>query len=173
MSLRIRKNLPREWKNPREGLHQAELISVEDLGERTSPYGTKEAVRLRHQLLDEQNDASQPLTVSTICTSSLHEKSSLYQHVRALLGHVPDEVTLSDLVGRRCQVILANREDAKGRVWSNITTVLPPPKDEPAPQPKNFSTFASLTEDSPRPAPSERVRLMRERFAAQREVQCR
>ena len=86
MSLRIRKNPPREWKNPREGVHQAELAQVEDLGERDSGFGPKESFRLRYALLDEKNDKGQPLTVSAILTASLHEKSNLYQQVRALLA---------------------------------------------------------------------------------------
>ena len=174
MSLRIRKNPPRKWRNPKEGVHQAELISVEDLGERTSIYGTKETVRLRHKVLDEQNEVGEPLTVSTICTSSLHEKSSLYQHVRALLGHVPDEVTLSDLVGKRCQVILGNRTDAQGRTWSNITTVLPPPENEPEPEPQPKSVFARIPDsnDDCRAEVSEVAARMRERFRAVQEAKC-
>ena len=74
-------------------------------------------------------------------------------------------------MGKRCQLILGNRQDALGRTWSNITTILPPPKDEPEPERKrlDFGDAPNLYEEI-RTEVSEVARRMRERFAAQREA---
>jgi len=101
-----------------EGLNQAVISEVKDLGKQPGPYGEKETVVIRFT-----NAAGEE--ASKFVSPSLHEKANLTKVVKAVLGTVPDKLDLTTLVGVPCQVLITHQKHkTKGHTIARIESVL-------------------------------------------------
>ena len=97
---------------------------VADINEVEGPHGSM--VRIDFMLTTQ--DESDERQVPGLASNKLHETSKLGRWVAAILGHMPDvgeEVTVADLVHKKCRVIVKHKENANGQVFGNVVQVLP------------------------------------------------
>jgi len=130
--------------NVSPGVHRAGLLAVHDLGIQDYGHGPKPMVELEF-ITDQTDSAGEPINIRALCTASLSRKSKLYQFALALLdgAPVPNILTLDDLCGAECQLIVSHRTGKDGRVWAHIDSILPPPKASTQPAGPSRGFFAS------------------------------
>ncbi len=130
MGIVAKKKVKKQYPQSADGIHAAVLVDVEDLGERSTQWGTKHKVRLCF-MTEELDPEGQPIFVSDFPVLSLDERARLHAIVTALTGVAPeDDVDLDTLIGRRCQLNIKQSTGADGLVYANVRQVLPPnPRD--------------------------------------------
>lgn len=112
---------------PTPGLHEGGLVGVEDLGTHDYGNGARPMLRLTF-VINERDERGQALEVSTLATPSLHPKSKLFSFASVLLGGpVPAELSMDDLIGLPCQLVISHRQDKQGRTWPSVDQLLPAP----------------------------------------------
>jgi len=116
----------RIYKNARLGLHPGRYADNE-----MKQVAGKTLLKHSFFLDDETNEEGEPLRVSKLASLSFARGSTNVSIVHALLGHVPPEIDLDLLVGRRCMLEISHKTDSSGRTWDAIDAVLAPPKDPP------------------------------------------
>lgn len=132
MSLVVTESPKVEYIPPSEGLHQAVMVDVVDLGVLETPWGDKHKCTLVFET-DELDPEGVPLRVSKRYTLSLSEKSNLRQDLERWRGKAfePKELKkgfdLESLLGLNATVYVAHRLTDE-RLFANIQTILPPAK---------------------------------------------
>ena len=116
-----------------EGLHQAVCCDVVDLGLIETSFGEKHTVKIAWQLEGINEATGKPYLVSARYTLSLHEKSKLRQHLETWRGRkfTPAELQgfdLEKLIDVNCQLQIIHRPADDGRVWANVSAVIPQAK---------------------------------------------
>lgn len=82
-----------------EGIHQAVLVDVQDLGMVATPFGPKAKV-LFFWAVEQCDDKGQPILVPQRFTKSLHPSSRLYVAIQTVTGKQPGRrLDLDDLIG--------------------------------------------------------------------------
>ena len=128
----------KDFEIPGDGLYQAVLADVVDLGDQPTMYGVKPRVRLVF-VLAETDSEGRPFRLMQHMTKSLHEKAALYKAVRRLLGkEPPDSLDLETLIGKQCQLDVVQNEGSEGKMYANIANVLSPVKGQAVGIPQDF-----------------------------------
>jgi hypothetical protein len=116
-------------------------VDVEDLGQRPNPFRPEvqqQKIRISWQLAKRTPDG-RPYLVSRIYSLSLHEKSTLLQHIEAWLGKplTPSELkgfNVETLIGKPGTLSLSHRPKPDGRIFADVDSISPLPKNVSAPQ---------------------------------------
>lgn len=107
-----------------EGLHNAKIVRVEDLGLVEGNFGTKDKVRIVFEMVDQKDKEGKFVEVWMSATKSLHEKSTLGKFLNSLKISAKGEFDLNNIVGKKLQVVISHNEK-EGRTYANIATVIP------------------------------------------------
>jgi hypothetical protein len=128
---------------PDEGLHEAELLAVRDLGLVKGYDGVlKPKVKLIWRL-GSTGATGRPLQVHQTLNSSLHPQSALSKVIADILGKAPDpgaDFELNALIGAKVELLIKhNRSEATGRVFANVAQILRhassvPARSQPPPE---------------------------------------
>ena len=127
----LAKDTRREFTPAPEGLHQGVCIDVVDLGLVKTQWGEKHQVEIRWQLVDLTDDTTGlPVLVLKRYTLSLNEKAKLRHHLEAWRGRKftaeeLDGFDLEKLLGVNCQIQVVHDLADDGRVWANVSAVVP------------------------------------------------
>jgi len=110
-----------------EGLWNATIVDVVDLGDIKTDFGTKHFIRLVMEI-DHLMEDGKPFICSKRFTLSLHEKAGLRKTLVAIRGKqfTPDELKAFDLercLGAPCQVVIEHLEK-EGEIYGNVTSFL-------------------------------------------------
>ena len=108
-----------------EGLHNAVIDRVEDLGVVETTFGSKDRVRIVFKMLDQKDKDGNLVETWMPVTKSLHAKSSLGKFLASLKIFAQGSFDLNDIVGMKLQVVIVQKENSDGRVFANIATVIP------------------------------------------------
>ncbi|MCC6694858.1 MAG: hypothetical protein IT365_04415 [Candidatus Hydrogenedentes bacterium] len=105
-----------------EGVYDAEVSGVRDQDGQHGPM-----VRVEFTLsTDNEFDGQR---VSGLASVKLSEGTKLGRWVSAILGHMPavgEEITVEDLLSKRCRIVVVHKTDAKGLIHANVVDVSPP-----------------------------------------------
>jgi len=117
-------NDKKEFQILDEGVHNAVLAAVQDLGLVPSAFYGEEKPRVRFVWVsDEPNTEGDPIIVLQSMTNSMHEKSTLRKTVKGILGKDPGDKPLDDsqILGAQCQIVVTH-SDSNGRTYANVVT---------------------------------------------------
>jgi hypothetical protein len=119
-----------------EGLHHAVCVDVIDLGVLQTNWGDKHKVRIVWQIEEQHPETQQRFTVRKQYNLSLHEKATLRKDLESWRSRkFTDEelrgFDLEKLLGVNCQVQVVQDINEEGSIYSNVQTVVPPPKNVP------------------------------------------
>lgn len=128
MSL-IVKHDPNQYSLCPEGLHKAQITSIEPLNDVETPFGIKDQISIivQTEITDEQG---KPYTLATRFNRSLHEKASLRQMLERLNGRkfTPEQlhegIDLQSYEGRLCNILVVHNP-TKERTYANIDVFMP------------------------------------------------
>lgn len=120
---------PSEYSLCPEGLHKAQITTIEPLNQVETPFGIKDQISIvvQTEITDEQG---KPYSLATRFNRSLHEKAKLRQCLERLNGRkfTPEQlhegIDLEAFVGRRCN-ILVEHNPTEDRVYANVNVFLP------------------------------------------------
>ena len=120
-----------------EGLHNAKITRIEDLGLVETNFGTKDKVRIVFTMQDQKDKEGALVETWGQYTKSLHSKSSLGKFLQALKINAQGSFDLNDIVGLSLQVVIVHKE-SEGKTYANIATVIPTrakgtPVNQPSP----------------------------------------
>jgi len=121
-----------------EGVYpESNLIDFNVKPDVRTQYGVKDMIELIFGVRHEGKIFTVKKRVTRTISSGTNytPPSSLYCVAMALLDGAPfpAKLVLSELVGKPCQVLIKNRTDSKGRVWSNVAEVLRPQRKPTGP----------------------------------------
>jgi hypothetical protein len=116
------------------GWHSAVCADVVDVGTKQTRFGPKEKVKVVH-LIDERDEAGQPIRVNSFYNVSIHETSNFFKVVRAHTGSDPKvdahgDFDTTGLIGLGCQIKTEQRISNKG-TFANIVDMRPLAPSEP------------------------------------------
>lgn len=122
----------KDFKPCPQGVHQAVLFAIYDLGTQTSHFQGK--VKQAHKILfiwelpHELREDGKPYTISRRYSKSMDSRSSLRKDVEAWLGKTftDEEIDLFDptsLIGKNCQLQVLH-ERIEDRTYSNIVSIM-------------------------------------------------
>jgi hypothetical protein len=114
----------KSYELPDEGVHNAELIDVQDLGIVSgSRYGDKRRIRFRYRV-DQVDLQGERITVIESFNAALGKGSRLGARVVGLTGRHPGNgYDLTQLIGWRGQIVIEHN-DVGDRTYANVTTAL-------------------------------------------------
>ena len=115
----------KHFEVPSEGVHNAVLAAVQDLGMIESSFSGEEHHKLRLVWILEDCDAlGEHLLVLQRVTNSSHEKSILRKTITGILGRDPGEGAVDDtlILGAQCQLRISHNE-SQGRTYANVDEV--------------------------------------------------
>lgn len=118
---------PNNFEIATEGVHDAELIEIKELGMVETPNGEREKVRFVYGL-DDIDSRGKNLLVFQSFNLTLHPSSFLSKAIYDLTGEEPgEEYELDDLLGIRCQLVLKHhRSETSGKTYANVAAILRP-----------------------------------------------
>jgi hypothetical protein len=113
------------------GTHPAICYCVAELGTQETAYGKKPMLHIGWELPDERLADGRPAVVSRRYAVSAAPQSALRNDIESWQGRRFSDIDLdtfdlADLVGNTCQVSIQHSDAAGGRIYANVTAVLPP-----------------------------------------------
>ena len=128
MSLIVSYN-PDQYSLCPEGLHKAQITTIEPLNDVETPFGVKNqiSVIVTTEITDEEG---KPYTLATRFNRSLHEKASLRQMLERLNGRkfTPEQlhegIDLEAFLGRHCNILVVHNPTEE-RTYANIDVFMP------------------------------------------------
>lgn len=123
-----------KWPLAPEGVHQAVLIEVKDMGMVETNFGPKHRARFVWEL----DHAGLKCRVFQVFNVSFDPKSHMRKNVSAVLGRDPGEkFDLDTLVGSVAPLVIGHDEGNDGVTYANVRAILPvraipPPSVAPA-----------------------------------------
>ena len=108
-----------------DGVHNAVIDRVEDLGIVETNFGSKDMVRVVLKVLDQKDKDGNAIEVWFRAAKSLNAKSTLGKFLASLKIFTQGQFDLNDIVGLKLQVVTVQKESNDGRVFANIATVIP------------------------------------------------
>lgn len=145
MSLVI-KQIDKQFPIPSEGIYDAVIVDIVDLGKIDTPWGPKSKISIMWELSSEDPNGNRYI-VGKRYTKSLNEKAHLRQDIEALRTQKfkPQELKngfdLEKLLDVSCKVFISHNETDK-RTYANIQSVMPPENGDDG-NPKWFNTRPS------------------------------
>lgn len=122
-----------------KGTHPARITTIADLGLQRDDW--KGEVRTVHrlgitfELTGKKTKEGNPFAIFERATLSLNDRSRLYQIVHAVLGEVPEEIEIQDLLDCPVLVEIVHKE-TDGKVWANVQNVAGIPEGMDVPKTK-------------------------------------
>jgi hypothetical protein len=113
------------------GTHAAVCVDVEDLGMQPNPFRSEpkliHKIRVSWQLAKRTPDG-RPYLVSKLYTLTLHERSTLREHIEGWIGRrlTPSELTgfdVESLIARPCMLSIAHDQKLDGRIFAVVDSV--------------------------------------------------
>jgi len=110
------------------GLYNAEIIKIE---KEESPFEEGKVQLQIHFKIDHKNSQGEDAVVRRMLSRTLNPKSKFFELVSAVNGEIPSKekypngITISDLSGKSCKVIIKNQKSKNGNTYSKIDTFLP------------------------------------------------
>jgi len=133
------------------GRYTLELTEIaESIGKKYQSEEEEVRLKWKFQTIKERNSENEAFTVffftRTIFTT--HEKNKLNKVIKGLFGKQLsveefNKIDSDELIGKRVDVLVENNERPDGRVFTNITTFIGPPKPQAAK--KNVFKAAQVT----------------------------
>lgn len=150
MPITISINSGADFEPVSEGVHQAVLADIVDLGPVQTAFGIKDKVQFVW-LSDEADETGRTKYLFKRYTKSLHEKASLRKDLKAILGKDIDGASfdVETLLGRNNSLVVQHSEGNDGKVYANIIGIMKPTTKLPIPvdfqrkkdrAPSNFNT---------------------------------
>jgi hypothetical protein len=127
MPITISINSGADFEPVSEGVHQAVLADIVDLGPVQTAFGVKDKVQFVW-LTDEADETGRTKYLFKRYTKSLHEKASLRKDVKAILGKDIDGASfdVETLLGRNNSLVVQHSEGNDGKVYANIIGIMKP-----------------------------------------------
>lgn len=127
MSIIVNINSGADFEPVSEGVHQAVLADIVDLGVLQTAFGPKDKVQFIW-LSDEADETGRTKYLFKRYTKSLHEKASLRKDVKAILGKDIDgsSFDVESLLGRTNSLVVQHSEGNDGKVYANIIGIMKP-----------------------------------------------
>lgn len=124
-----------------KGIYTGICCGVVDLGEQAVTWGKQTKYQNKVQLIFEicgefvdVEGEKKPRWMSREFTRSLSEKSNLAKAVQAWYGELPEELDLSALLGKACQLSIVEKEKKDGSgIYTMIDSIFGLPKGMEAP----------------------------------------
>lgn len=137
----------RVFETADEGLHNARISRVEDLGVVDTNYGAKDRIRIVFEMLDQKDAEGQFVEVWMSANKHLGAKSTLGKFLAALKISAVGEFDANVLVGKKLQVVIVH--NVKGdKTYANIASVVTPRAGQAA-QPTKPAVTEIADEDIP------------------------
>jgi hypothetical protein len=113
----------KQFEMPDEGVHEAEIVEVQDLGITKTAFGDKERVLLRYRI-DQKGSDGEYLTVIESFNKTIGKNSRLAERIERLTGVMPTQrYDLITLVGWKGTVVVAYNQ-SNGTTYANIDSVI-------------------------------------------------
>lgn len=132
------------------GIVEAVFSRYDDMGLTATKWGVKDLLRV--EFTTKHLDAmGNPIKISKRINKNLSRKSALRALYKALLPNspVPKSMSLDDLLGLRCRLMIRERTDEDGTVWANIGSGPSEPGFLPLTTPQSSATLAISDEAVP------------------------
>lgn len=142
MGITVAINSGKDFEKLAEGIHNAVLADIVELGIQETQYGPKEKLRFVW-LTDSVDSEGKTMRAFETFTSSLHEKATLRKRVDQIVGKGLDntpgkglvaltpkgeEYDIEMLLGVNRRLVIQHNENGKGDVYANVTSTLAPEK---------------------------------------------
>lgn len=114
-----------------EGLWPAVCVDVVELGMQETPWGPKDKIEIYWEIEELDPKTGVPFNVRTRYTASLNEKSTLRKTLEIWRGRkfTTNELrkgfNVETLLGANCQINIAHKTTDDGKVYANVTAVVP------------------------------------------------
>jgi hypothetical protein len=100
----------KEFELAVEGLHNAVISAIEDLGFVETTKGMKDKARIFFTMLDQKGKDKRDIDASLSVNKVLGEKSNLGKLLKSLKISYAEELDLDILIGMKCQVVIQHNE---------------------------------------------------------------
>ena len=103
-----------------EGEYDAEVSGVRD-------QDGQHGLMVRVEFMLSTDNEFDGVRVSGLASKKLSEGTKLGRWVAAILDHMPaigEEVTIEDLIHKRCRVVIGHKTSTDGKTFANVTDVL-------------------------------------------------
>ena len=125
MSLVLKRN-KRQYDIPDEGIINATLAEIKDLGEVQTTFGAKEKLLFVWEV-DQTDQYGNRMKVFQRFTKSLHPQALLTEAIYSITGEdVGDELDLEDLIGINVQLLIKHNQGADGVIYANVRDIIRP-----------------------------------------------
>jgi hypothetical protein len=153
MSLVVTTNNGKVFEKPDSGSFHGVLADVVDLGMITTSYQgvskTQPMVRIVW-FLNVNGTDGKALSVAQRYNANLHEKSTLYKHVKMILNAAPPTaLDLESLIGQTRQLFILRNTAADGKEYANIQGIAPAQPGVVVPIPADFVRFKNKPPKAP------------------------
>jgi hypothetical protein len=136
---------PKEYERPSEGIHQAVVADVVDLGLKEDKYSKNEKKKVQMVqilfLVDQLDSTGRHIAVrGQPCSLKAHPGSTLRKMYKLLKGKDPgNDLETDDLLGDNIRILIVHKESDDGRIFANIGGYLKLRKgDAPLAVPSDF-----------------------------------
>ena len=129
MGITVKINAKKGYEKVSEGMHNAVLADIVDLGEVQTKFGLKPKVRLVWitNELDKEQKSKRAFETYTL---SLHEKAGLAKRLKGLGVSIPTtgEFELDSVIGLNARLAIQHNAatDGSGDVYANVASTLKP-----------------------------------------------
>ena len=115
------------------GTYPAICYCVAELGTQQTAYGKKPMLHIGWELPEQRLADGRPADVNRRYNVSAAPQSALRNDIESWQGRRFSDIDLdtfdfAELVGKTCQVSIQHSDAAGGRIYANVTAVLPPPR---------------------------------------------
>jgi hypothetical protein len=111
------------YEIPDDGVHNAEIVEVKDLGTVDTSFGAKHRVMLKYRT-EQRDSKGESITVGESFNFTIGKGSRLADRVETLTGRRPSrDYDLEELVGWKGQIVVQHK-DVDGTTYANVDTVL-------------------------------------------------
>lgn len=135
------------YENPPAGTHLARCYYIVDQGMQVGQWKGKEKIshkiRIGWELPAELMSDGRPFAIFEQFTGSLAETAGLYKMYKSWFGVAPEIATFTPkvMLGKPAMVSIIHEEKPDGKVYANLSGVMPVPKGMPVPEPINEPVF--------------------------------
>ena len=123
---------------------------VETVGKKYQSEEEEVRLKWKFQTAEERNSDGEAYTVFyfTKCVYTTHEKNKLGKVIKGLYGRALtieefNKIDSDELIGKKVDVLVENNERPDGRIFTNITSFIGPPKEKKLTAVSNANIFKS------------------------------
>lgn len=119
----------KQFKVAPEGVDDAVVVDVNDLGLVQTHFGEKEQIKISWEISSKMEDG-RPYVISKTYNKSLAEKSTLLKDLISWNGGMSEKelntLDLDTYIEKPCRLLIVHKPGKEGRVFSNVDRVLKP-----------------------------------------------